>query len=115
MDFWRFDIPEHLSAPLESSYNVPLVLLSVVVASLAAFAALAVVERYVVLRRRDGQPQHHWLLIGAFVMGSGIWAMHFIAMLSMRMSGELTYAALPTLGSVLVRDQAEADLSYWVT
>jgi NO-binding membrane sensor protein with MHYT domain len=38
----------------------------------------------------------------AIALGGGIWAMHFIAMLSMRMSRELTYAALPTLGSVLV-------------
>ncbi|MBE9552839.1 MAG: hypothetical protein IMF05_05170 [Proteobacteria bacterium] len=38
----------------------------------------------------------------AIALGGGIWAMHFIAMLSMRISHELTYAALPTLGSVLV-------------
>ena len=101
MKFWRFEHPNELSVPLESSYHVPLVLLSIVVASLAALAALAVVDRIQVLRSRDGRPQHMWLLVGAFAMGSGIWAMHFTGMLAYRLPVKMSYSLVATAVSMV--------------
>ncbi len=84
---------------LLASHNLPLVAASVLVAILASFTGLRIASG---LRALPPPARKREIAKAAIALGGGIWAMHFIAMLSMRMSGELTYAALPTLGSVLV-------------
>jgi PAS domain S-box-containing protein len=90
-----------LSRPLESTYNPTLVLLSVFVASLAALAALAVVDRIVVLKRRGDGHEQHWLFVGAVVMGGGVWGMHFTAMLAYQLPVKMSYSLAVTLSSML--------------
>ena len=84
---------------LLASHSPLLVAASVLVAILASFTGLRIASG---LRALPPPARKKEIAKAAVALGGGIWAMHFIAMLSMRMSPELTYAALPTLGSVLV-------------
>jgi NO-binding membrane sensor protein with MHYT domain len=43
----------------------------------------------------------NWLLGGAIAMGTGIWSMHFIAMLAFNLPRPVTYDVLTTLVSLL--------------
>ena len=65
---------------LPGSYNDVLVLLSYLVAVLGSYAFLQFATRIAELR--DAGLRFGWLALGAFAMGSGIWAMHFIGMLA---------------------------------
>jgi two-component system sensor histidine kinase/response regulator len=78
---------------------VALVVLSISVAILAAFAAWAVVDRIVVSRRR--LTRCLWLWAGAAVLGTGIWAMHFIGMLAFVLPTPVTYRFWITLVSAV--------------
>ena len=60
-------------------YDLKLVALSVVVATIASYTALALAER---VSTTHGKRSCIWLLGGAFSMGTGIWSMHFIGMLA---------------------------------
>lgn len=63
-------------------YETPLVLLSVLVAILASYTALSLAER---VSRTQGRAARWWIAGGAFAMGTGIWAMHFVGMLAFRL------------------------------
>src|SRR3981189_1212018 len=64
---------------LIGSYNYGLVALSVVIAIFASYAALDLAGRVTAAR---GWTRAVWLLAGAGAMGTGIWSMHYIGMLS---------------------------------
>ncbi len=84
---------------LASSHEPGLVVLSYVVASLAAFTAVDFSQR---LResRAEGRATGGWLLGGAFAMGAGIWCMHFVAMLAYRLPIPVRYDLATTLLSL---------------
>lgn len=84
---------------LLASHSLLLVAASILVAILASFTGLRIASG---LRALPPPARKREIAKAAIALGGGIWSMHFIAMLSMHMSPELTYAALPTLGSVLV-------------
>lgn len=81
-----------------ASYNFALVALSLGIAAIASFTALDLAGR---VRASQGIARHLWLLGGAFAMGTGIWAMHFIGMLAMEMATEPAYDLPLTLISLL--------------
>ena len=85
---------------LAGSYNPSLVALSVLVAMLASFTALDMASRVSAWRHRGAAGG--WLLAGAVAMGTGIWSMHFVGMLALRLPIPLGYALWPTLESLLV-------------
>jgi diguanylate cyclase len=64
---------------LTSTYNLWLVLISVLVAMLASYTALDMAGR---ITAADGRSARWWLAGGSLAMGSGIWSMHFIGMLA---------------------------------
>ncbi len=68
-----------LASPLQGTYNYRFVALSVLIATLAAYAALDLAGRVTVAR---GQARLTWLTCGAFAMGLGIWSMHYVGMLA---------------------------------
>lgn len=83
-------------------YDLRLVLLSFMVAIFASYIALDLVGR---LRdvNNTNTSKLLWLVGGAIAMGSGIWSMHFIGMLSFKIPGlTLQYDAFWTLLSLLV-------------
>ncbi|WP_308635353.1 bifunctional diguanylate cyclase/phosphodiesterase [Paenibacillus silvisoli] len=83
--------------PIEGSYNWFLVGLSFIIALFAAYTALHLVRRVLVT---EGWKQKGWLFSGAVVMGIGIWAMHFIAMLAFRLPSGVTYDLTTVLMSI---------------
>ncbi|MDN7748704.1 putative bifunctional diguanylate cyclase/phosphodiesterase [Burkholderia gladioli] len=79
---------------MHGSYNFLLVVVSFVVATLASYTALDLTSRIALLGR---SPQRHaWLAGGAVAMGTGIWSMHFIAMLAFSLPIPLGYDVLDT-------------------
>lgn len=70
------------------SHDAPLVLLSFAVALFGSYTALDMGSR---LRRAAGKARLLWLVGSAVVLGSGIWSMHFVAMLAFRPGIPITY------------------------
>jgi len=85
--------------PLDISYDPVLVFASVVVAIMAAFMGLRLTSGIGDLSASRRKPR---IAMAAIALGGGIWSMHFIAMLAMVVPVDISYAALPTLGSVLI-------------
>ncbi len=71
-----------------STYDVRLVALSVVIAIFASYAALDLTDRITASSRKI---RLFWLLGGASAMGLGIWAMHYIGMLALKMPMKIVY------------------------
>lgn len=65
---------------LQATYDWPLVVLSYAIAVAASYAGLLMSERVGVAD--DNRERWMWLVGGAFVMGHGVWAMHFTGMLA---------------------------------
>ncbi|QHW33980.1 EAL domain-containing protein [Paenibacillus rhizovicinus] len=87
------------STHLTSSYNVYLVCLSFIIALFASYTALNLAKRVL---SSKGRKQTLWLVGGAFVMGLGIWSMHFIAMLAFHLPQGASYHVATVAVSILV-------------
>jgi PAS domain S-box-containing protein len=81
------------------SYDISLVLLSVVIAILTSYAALSLSSRILKL---SGWVLRYWIFAGSLAMGVGIWAMHFIGMLAFHGPVPLAYNIPITIGSLFV-------------
>ena len=80
-------------------YHHGLLWLSLAVAILASYTALTLVLR---IRVAPPPAAPAWLLGGGFVMGTGIWAMHFVGMLALALPIQIAYDAAITLLSLLI-------------
>jgi signal transduction histidine kinase/CheY-like chemotaxis protein len=91
-------------------YEPTLVVVSILVAIYASYTALSLAER---VRQSHGHATWWWMAGGAFSMGSGIWAMHFIGMQAFRLPFPVGYDVamtfvswlLPVLASLLAMSQ----------
>ena len=81
------------------SYDWVLVVASVLVAILASFTGLRLASGLRNLAPAERKPQ---IAKAAVALGGGIWSMHFIGMLAVRLPVAIEYDALATLGSALV-------------
>lgn len=94
-----------LTGPIPSNamygtYDLTLVLLSYVIASIASYVALDLSAH---LRRPTTRAFYiTWLVLGAFVMGLGIWSMHFVGMLAFVMEMPMSYDLYWTGASMIV-------------
>lgn len=88
-----------ISKSLASSYDPYLVTLSIVVATLASFSALQISER--IHNKSNKKNYFIWIITGAFVMGLGIFSMHFIGMLAFKLSVPINYELKMTLISII--------------
>jgi NO-binding membrane sensor protein with MHYT domain len=77
--------PDHL---LPGSYDTRLVVLSVLIAVTASYAALDLAGRVASAR---GSVRAVWLGGGAIAMGIGIWSMHYVGMLAFRLPVPIEY------------------------
>lgn len=100
MSLWRFmDGTYDVSAALNGSYDPFLVVLSFLVATLAGFAALGVTPR---IRAAENKlTRRIWTAAGGLAMGTGIWSMHFIAMLAFSLPVAMAYDLTITLVSMV--------------
>ncbi len=92
------DSNQDISQALQAEYIWVLVLISYCSACMAAYTAWGMSKQFRLYRT---QPKGYiWLLGGAFTMGLGIWAMHFIAMLAYQLPIPVAYNLETTLISV---------------
>src|SRR5665213_962184 len=90
---------------LSGSYDYRLVALSVAIAVFASYAALDLAGRVTAAR---GWAHSLWLGGGAVAMGLGIWSMHYMGMLALRMSMPVQYDWPTVLLSLLAAIFASA-------
>jgi PAS domain S-box-containing protein len=83
---------------IEKSYSVGLLVLSLFVATVGAYVAVEIAAR---VRAAEGRRRVFWTYGGAFAMGLGIWSMHFIGMLALRLDVPIWYDALLILASAI--------------
>lgn len=82
------------------SYNLSLVLLSIIVVMLSAYTSLDLSGH---AKNYAGQSSRkYWLAGSGIAMGLGIWAMHFIGMLAMRQPFPITYHLFITILSLIL-------------
>ena len=84
---------------LPSSYDLPLVALSVLIATSASYVGLHLAGR---VTATSGRARLVWLIGGSTAMGIGIWAMHYVGMLAFRLPVPVEYDWPTVLLSLLV-------------
>ena len=90
---------------MQSSYSIPLVILSYIVAVLASHVTLSLAQRLhpTYAARLGHKPLYlPWIVGGAFSMGTGIWSMHFIGMLAFHLPVQVAYDLSLTVTSWLI-------------
>ncbi len=90
---------------LASQYDLGIVAASVCIATLASYVTLDLSLR---VRTADGDLHHVWWLAGSLVMGTGIWAMHFLGMLAFSLPIKLGFTGLMTALSWIAAVMASA-------
>jgi PAS domain S-box-containing protein len=76
---------------LFKSYTLDLVALSVLIATIGAYVAIEIAHR---VRSAGRDRRLFWISGGAVAMGLGIWSMHFVGMLALRLPVLVWYDAL---------------------
>src|SRR5260221_942620 len=99
---------------LAAKYDAGLVILSYVVASLAAYTAIDLAGR-VSEYRLEPRRAAGWLAGGAFAMGAGIWSMHFVAMLAYELPIPVRYEPWTTFASMVTAIATSGFALYVVT
>ena len=84
---------------LSVAYDPLLVLASIMVAIMAAFTGLRLTNGLSALLPHQ---RKRAIAQAAVAFGGGIWSMHFVGMTAVSFPIAIDYAALPTLGSVLI-------------
>jgi diguanylate cyclase (GGDEF)-like protein/PAS domain S-box-containing protein len=91
---------------LPITWNYLLVALSVIVATVGSFTALAHARH---MRDSSGNSAWLWMIAGAVTLGLAIWSMHFIGMLAFHLDTPLSYdrtltilSALPAIAAALL-------------
>ncbi|HEY1229191.1 MAG TPA: MHYT domain-containing protein [Ramlibacter sp.] len=96
------------------SYDVGFVVLSYLISVIGAFIALTAVER--MRTQPTGSARHLNLAAAAVSLGGiGIWTMHFIGMLSLRLGMGVSYSIPETLLSLFAAVVASGLALYWVS
>jgi NO-binding membrane sensor protein with MHYT domain len=85
---------------MTGTYNLWLVLVSVLVAMFVSHTALKLSAR--VALEKESARGTSWLAGGAIAMGCGIWSMHFIGMLAFSLPIPLAYDISITLASLVI-------------
>ena len=88
------------------AWNIPLVLLSVLIAMIGSFTSLIHAQR---MRESSGRSAWMWMTAGGITLGLAIWSMHFIGMLAFHLPIPISYdlpltllSSLPAIASALL-------------
>lgn len=102
MDWYQhfFQIGPVPADAMQGAYNLKLVLLSYLIASITSYVALDMSSH--LKKENSNLFRICWWVGGAIVMGSGIWSMHFIGMLAFEMDMPMSYDLMWTGLSMLV-------------
>lgn len=96
---------------LLGSYDSWIVLLSLVIALFTSYSALNLSYK---ISQLTGKSKLGWLIISGFVMGCGIWTMHFVGMMAFHLGIEVNYNGMTTVISILASILASL-LAFYVT
>ena len=89
-----------MSATTETNFGLVTPVLSYAIACVGSALGLRCTVRALA---SEGQAKRNWLITAAVAIGTGIWTMHFIAMLGFAVTGtDIRYAVLPTVASLVV-------------
>lgn len=80
------------------SWNIPLVVLSILVAMMGSFTSLTHAQR---MRDSEARRSWIWMLSGGLTLGVAIWTMHFIGMLAFHLPDPVSYDLQLTLLSIV--------------
>lgn len=80
------------------TYSYPIIIISILIAVVACFTTLDLVERAYISDRNNKL----WLISGSVVLGLGIWSMHFTGMLAIQTNVPVEYDALMTILSLAI-------------
>lgn len=94
---------------MQGTYDTTLVVMSILIAMLAAYVAIEFAGRIFERREQRGR----WLAAGALAMGSGIWAMHFVGMAAFTLPIPISYDLGITVASWLAAIAVSA-LALWL-
>jgi PAS domain S-box-containing protein len=83
---------------MPASYDFHLVGLAFIIAVIASYTALNLAGQ---VKSASGQTRFKWLIGGAVAMGTGIWSMHFVAVLAFKLPQPVAYDLRTTLLSLL--------------
>ena len=84
---------------LHSTYSIPLVILSIFIAIISSFSAFGAADR---INKSSKQIYKLiWTVFGATALGFGIWSMHFIGMLALKLPLPVVYDFKITVISVV--------------
>ncbi len=81
------------------SHDTTLVVASIAVSMVAAFSGLALTNN---ISRLPSKQRKALIVMSSFVLGGGIWSMHFVAMLAHKLSVPVYYDVFQTMSSALV-------------
>ncbi|WP_130471864.1 MHYT domain-containing protein [Candidatus Magnetaquicoccus inordinatus] len=98
---------------LVGSYDPFLVLLSLLAAYLGAFSGLAVIRP--IRREESALMQRIWLIFGATAFGCGVFAMHFVGMLALRLPILVQYDLNLTVLSALPAIFSAGWMLHWIS
>jgi len=86
------------AAVLAQRFDLAVVALSYLTAAFASYVALDLAQR---VRTPEALVAHAWWIAGSLSLGTGIWAMHFVGMLALRLPFAVGYDTAVTLLSWL--------------
>ena len=119
-EFWHFkSVSTEIYKVIEADYNYFLVILSLLVASFAAYALLVALEQTWLVG--TNRALKYWEILGSVVSGLGIWAMHFTGMLAFMLPIPVSFDVGLTILSVFapmvgvyfsIRLMAKQDFSF---
>ncbi len=93
-----FNLPPTDLIELQGEYSFPIVGLSIIIACVASYTALAMNER---AQKNSFFHQNFWLTLASTAMGFGIWSMHFVGMSSFSLPVSMHYDLLLTVISIV--------------
>lgn len=86
-----------VNTTLHGSYSAGFVILSIITIILAVFVSL----RYLSWNRTNNDLSSKQHLIGSSIVGLGIWSMHFLGTIALRLPIEVYYQVVPTVAALL--------------
>ncbi len=98
-NFHFIDASTSTEFALIGEYSLPLVALSVLIASLAAFAGICHLD--LIRETRPARIRTCWHISGALALGLGVWTMHFVGMVAFELPLEMRFDPVWTLVSVV--------------
>ena len=93
-----FKLPSTDLIELQGTYSFPIIGLSILIACVASYTALAMNER---AQQHSFFHRNFWLILASVAMGFGIWSMHFVGMSAYSLPVSMHYDRLLTIISIV--------------